>query len=98
MSNQSITIVARILAKIEKKEFVKTELLKLADLSKSDKGCINYDLHQDNENSNLFFVYENWENPDALQKHVESTHFTEYMKATEHATEEFVVNKMTHIA
>ena len=98
MKDQKISIVARILVREGEADTIKAELLKLADLSKSDKGCINYDLHQDKENSNLFFVYENWKNPDALQKHVESTHFTEYMKATELATEEFVVNKMIHIA
>lgn len=98
MSNQKLTIVARILAKEEKADMVKAELLKLAGFSKSDEGCINYDLHQDQENSNLFFVYENWENSDSLQKHVESKHFVNYMEVTQGAVEEFVVNKMTHIA
>ena len=98
MADQKISIVARISVREGEADTIKAELLKLADLSKSDKGCINYNLHQDKENSNLFFVYENWESYDFLQKHVKSIHFTEYMKATELATEEFVVNKMIHIA
>nr|WP_320117871.1 putative quinol monooxygenase [uncultured Marinifilum sp.] len=98
MNSQKITIVARILAKEEKGEFVKAELLKLAGLSKSDKGCVNYDLHQDKENADLFFVHENWVNRDSLQKHVESKHFANYVKVTEGAVEEFVVNEMFHIA
>ena len=98
MSNKKTTIVARILAKAEKREEVKAELIKLVGFSKSDEGCINYNLHQDNENQNLFFVYENWENHDALQKHTESNHFQHFVEATKDACEEFIVNEMTHIA
>ena len=50
MANQTLTIVARILAKEEKRELVKAALLKLIDVTRAEKGCINYVLHQDNEN------------------------------------------------
>lgn len=98
MSNQKISIVAKILAKEGKREFVKNELIKLSGLSKSDEGCINYDLHQDNENPKLFVVYENWENKDALQKHASSKHFVNYVELTKEAVEEFIVHEMTIIA
>ena len=98
MNNQKISIVARISAKEEKREFVKAELIKLVGFSKSDEGCINYDLHQDNENPNLFVVYENWENKDALQKHASSKHFVNYVELTKDAVEEFIVHEMNHIA
>ena len=71
MSNQKLTIVARILAKAEKRELVKTELLKLIEPTRAEEGCINYDLHQDNENPNLFLFYENHEN---YKKYVEHQH------------------------
>ena len=41
----------------EKIELVKSELLKLIDITRAENGCINYDLHQDNENKNLFLFY-----------------------------------------
>ena len=97
MSNQKLTIVARILAKPEKRELVKTELLKLIDITRAEKGCINYDLHQDNENENLFLFYENWESRELWQTHMSNTHLAEYMKATDGAVEEFILNEMTHI-
>ena len=59
MTNQQLTIVARILAKEEKRDLVKTELVKLLDITRAEEGCINYDLHQDNENPNLFLFHEN---------------------------------------
>ncbi|WP_298532850.1 putative quinol monooxygenase [uncultured Algibacter sp.] len=97
MANQKLTIVARILAKEEKRELVKTELLKLIDITKAEKGCINYDLHQDNENENLFLFFENWENRDLWQTHMGNSHLAEYLKATNGAVKEFTLNEMTHI-
>lgn len=52
-----ITIAATINAATEKSELVKAELLKLVALSRSDAGCIHYDLHQDNESPLNFLVY-----------------------------------------
>ena len=56
MSEKRLTIVAKILAKEEKRELVKKELLKLIELTRGEDGCINYDLHQDNDNKNLFLL------------------------------------------
>ncbi len=97
MANQQLTIVARILAKEEKRELVKNELLKLINITRAEEGCINYDLHQDNENKNLFLFYENWTSKDVWQKHMNNAHLAEYMKATEGAVEEFILNEMTQI-
>lgn len=96
MSNQ-LTIIAKIWAKAEKRELVKTELLKLIDITKAEKGCINYDLHQDNENENLFLFYENWESRELWQEHMNNKHLAEYMKATDGAVEEFSLHEMTAI-
>lgn len=97
MSNQKLTIVARILVKPEKREFVKSELLKLIDITRSEKGCINYDLHQDNENENLFLFHENWESRDLWQTHMGNAHLAEYLKATDGMVEEFILHEMTQI-
>lgn len=98
MEDQKLTIVARILAKAENRELVKSELLKLIDFTRAEEGCINYDLHQDNENPNFFMFYENWENRELWQKHMGNAHLAEYLKATEGAVEEFIVNEMTDIS
>lgn len=95
MDVQGLTIVAKILAKEEKRELVKKELIKLIDITRAEKGCINYDLHQDNENPNLFLFYENWESKELWQLHMNNTHLAEYMKATEGAVEEFTLNEMS---
>lgn len=97
MSNQQLTIIARILAKEEKRELVKSELLKLIEPTRAEEGCINYDLHQDEKNPNLFLFHENWANEVLLEKHRNSAHLAAYVKATEGAMEEFVVHEMVKI-
>ncbi len=37
-------------------DLVKNELLKLIELTRAEEGCINYDLHQDNENLFIYFT------------------------------------------
>ena len=98
MKDQKLTIVARILVKEGKVDLVKSELLKLIDVTRAEEGCINYNLHQDNENENFFLFYENWENRDLWQKHMQNEHLAEYLKATDGAVEEFIVNEMNQIA
>ncbi|WP_282036405.1 putative quinol monooxygenase [Saccharicrinis aurantiacus] len=98
MSSQKLTIVARITVKEGKADFVKSELLKLIDITRAEEGCINYDLHQDNENPNFFLFFENWENRELWQKHMGNQHLADYIKNTEGAVEEFIVHEMSHIA
>ena len=97
MKESKLTIVANILAKSDHLELVKTELLKLIEVTRKEEGCINYDLHQDNENPNRFLFFENWENRELWQKHMNNKHLADYMRATEGAIEDFSVHEMTHI-
>ena len=97
MANNQLTIAARILAIDEKRDLVKSELLKLIDVTRAEKGCINYDLHQDNENPNLFLFHENWESRELWQQHMNNAHLADYMKATDGAIEDFTLDEMTVI-
>ncbi|CZF81184.1 Putative monooxygenase [Grimontia celer] len=92
-----LTIVANIIAKEDKIELVKAELLKLIEITRAEEGCINYDLHQDNENPAHFLFYENWENRELWQTHMGNQHLADYLEATDGAVETFTVNEMTVI-
>ena len=89
-----LTIVANIKANPDQIDLVKAELLKLIDVTRAEAGCINYDLHQDNENPAHFMFYENWETRDLWQTHMNAPHLAAYMKATEGAVAEFTLNEM----
>ena len=92
-----LTIVANIIAKPGKADLVKGELLKLIDVTRSESGCIQYDLHQDNENSAHFLFYENWETHELWQTHMNAQHLKDYLEATDGSVEEFTLNEMTQI-
>jgi quinol monooxygenase YgiN len=94
---EKLTIIANIVAKADKVELVKSELLKLIHITRAEEGCINYDLHQDNEKPTHFVFYENWESRDLWLEHMENNHLKEYMAATEGAVAEFTLNEMTQI-
>lgn len=92
-----LTIVANIKANPDQIDLVKAELLKLIEITRAEAGCINYDLHQDNENPAHFLFYENWESRELWQTHMNAPHLATYMKATEGAVADFTLNEMTVI-
>lgn len=94
----ALTIVANIKANADKVALVKAELLKLIEVTQAETGCINYDLHQDNENPAHFMFYENWQSRELWQAHMANQHLQDYMKATEGAVAEFTLNEMTQIS
>lgn len=92
-----LTIVAYIQSQPDKVELVKTELEKLVPITRAERGCIQYDLHQDNEHPWQFLFYENWESRELWQVHMNAPHLEDFRKATEGAIAEFNLLEMTHI-
>lgn len=92
-----LTVVANIHAKADKVDLVKSELLKLIDKTRAEAGCINYDLHQNNEKPTHFLFFENWESRELWQNHMEAQHLKDYLANTEGAIESFTVEEMTQI-
>ncbi|KMV31784.1 putative quinol monooxygenase [Photobacterium swingsii] len=94
----TLTIIANIVAKDDHIELVKTELVKLINTTRAEEGCINYDLHQDNENPTHFTFYENWSSRELWQTHMANNHLADYMAATEGCVASFTLNEMTKIS
>ena len=93
----TLTIVANIKAQADQVDLVKSELLKLIDTTRAEQGCINYDLHQNNEHPAHFLFYENWESRELWQAHMANQHLKDYLLATDGAVEEFTLDEMTVI-
>jgi quinol monooxygenase YgiN len=92
-----ITVVAKIVAKKDCIEAVKTELLKLIPPTRKESGCIEYNLHEDNSDPSIFLFYETWEDAVSIEKHINTDHYKAYAKALDGLLEEKVVYKMTRI-
>jgi len=75
-------VVAAVLKTAEGKgdELVK-EFKKLAPKVLKDPGVISYVMHRSVNDPNKFFVYEKYEDQEALKYHSSTSHFKEFSKA-----------------
>ncbi len=92
-----LTIVARIEAYPDQVELLKTELQKLVEPTLREPGCIQYDLHQDNLDPAIFLFYENWENRELWQAHMNNRHIADFARATDGAIADFSLFEMTRV-
>jgi quinol monooxygenase YgiN len=71
-----VKVVAKNFPKEDKLDQVIELCKELVDATRKEEGCIKYELFQDvNEPTVLTFI-EEWFDVDALNKHMESEHFT----------------------
>jgi quinol monooxygenase YgiN len=78
VNSKTLTVVAIAKAKPGQEEALKKELLALTAPTRREAGCINYDLHQDIENSTRFVFHENWESRSHLEAHLASPHMRSF--------------------
>lgn len=90
-----LTILAQITAEPGKEALVEAELKKLIAPTRAEQGCINYDLHIDNDAPGFFVFYENWATRDLWQAHMSSPHIAAFGQATDGAIVQVVINEMT---
>ena len=93
----TLTVIAHITAKDDSIALVKAELEKLIPATRSEKGCIRYDLFQDNEKPSHFMFHESWATRELWQIHMENQHLKDFSAATEGAVESFVLHEMTEV-
>jgi quinol monooxygenase YgiN len=95
--NTTLTIVARIEAKADSVDKVQTALLKLIEPTRQEQGCLQYELHQDNENPQVFIFYENWDSRQLWQSHMNNDHLKAYMAETDDLVSSFILNEMNKV-
>jgi quinol monooxygenase YgiN len=80
MEDKEITVVAQIRAKDGMEDKLKQELVALVGPTRSEKGCIKYELHQSVENKSLYMFYERWASKKDLDEHIHMPHMKAYRK------------------
>jgi quinol monooxygenase YgiN len=96
--DMSLIILAQITATPGKEALLRAELEKLVAPTRAEAGCIQYDLHVDNDAPGVFVFYETWESRDLWQAHMNAPHLAAYSDATQGAVASFALNEMTKIA
>lgn len=71
---------------------MKNFMIDLAKKVRAEKGCLQFDLVQDIKNENNFIIYEIWENKDAWENHLQTTHINEYNLKIQECLEKMEIN------
>lgn len=82
-----LTVIAKILVKEDKIEEAKSALLALVAPTLKEEGCIDYVLHQSNDDPKLFVFYENWTDKESLENHLANVHIAEFSAKAEELLE-----------
>lgn len=93
-----IKVVAKNYIKEEKVDEVLEIIKELIEETRKEEGCIKYELFQDVKNKGVITFIEEWENMEALQKHMESEHFKRIVPKVQSYTEkEMEINLYTKL-
>ena len=79
MAHRKVTVFALVKAKPGLEEAVKQELSALVGPTRTEEGCINYDLHQSLDQKGHFRFYENWTSKELLDRHLQSAHVKRFI-------------------
>ena len=71
---KTIRVVARIKSQPNTIDETRAVLLGLIDPTRSEAGCIRYELLQNNSDPTDFTFVEEWQSDDALNQHLASAH------------------------
>ncbi len=93
-----LTIVANVHANPDQIDLVKVELEKLVPITRAEEGCIQYDLHRDNDNPLHFMFFEIWESRELWQTHMNAPHLAAYVEAVDGAIADFALNEMSQVS
>lgn len=92
-----LTLVAHIRASADQVARVQSELEKMVATTRKEAGCLQYDLHQDNQDPAHFVMVETWGSPEQLQAHTTGQPMKAFQAAVEGAIDSFTVHELTRI-
>ena len=78
MNSKLLTVVAEIVARPGKEDEVRKHLVGFVELTRKEKGCVQYDLHVVNDDHGRFLFYENWDSAEDLDAHAGSEHISAF--------------------
>src|SRR5215211_4426603 len=78
-----VSVVALIKARSGMEEQLREETQALVKPTRSEVGCLNFDLHQDRYDPSLLIFYENWRSQQDFEEHLKKPYITEWFEKTE---------------
>jgi quinol monooxygenase YgiN len=77
----NLTVILK--SKLENREEMKAVLENLVENSRKEAACLQYDLHQNIEDPNIFVFHEVWKNKEGLDLHKEQLYSLKFNKNAE---------------
>jgi quinol monooxygenase YgiN len=74
MSQGTLRVIARLVARPGKEEALRSLLMGLIAPTRKESGCITYEMLQNKENSREFTFVEEWQDEAALKAHFATDH------------------------
>ncbi len=81
MGTAPVTVVVRIKARPGMEARVREELESLLAPTRSEKGCLNFDMHEATDDETLFLFHENWTSREDLETHLAAPHIKHWLAA-----------------
>ncbi|MEW6300621.1 MAG: putative quinol monooxygenase [Thermodesulfobacteriota bacterium] len=75
-----IVIAGTIPVKAEHREEAQRLALWMAEETRKEAGCLTYCFYADLADPNTFFIFEEWESEDALQRHFQTEHMKQFQQ------------------
>jgi quinol monooxygenase YgiN len=95
---EQLTVVAHLRALNGQIEETKKFLMALIGPTRAEPGCVEYWLHQDNDDPAEFTFYENWTNRPEWDKHMEMPHLQKFAEVKDKVFELQKLRLMTMIS
>ena len=87
MASEQVSVIARAKARPGMEEELKQAIMEAVGPTRSEEGCINYDLHQSAEDPTEMVLYENWRSKADLDAHLELPHIQTLLEKLPDLTE-----------
>jgi quinol monooxygenase YgiN len=88
LNDEKIVLIARLKVKKDAVENLKQAALAIVVDSRSEPGCVNYDIHQAIDDETVFLWHETWANKAALDEHFAKPYTKEFFARVDELAEE----------
>ncbi|WP_137170410.1 putative quinol monooxygenase [Marinomonas sp. FW-1] len=92
-----LVLVANLIAHPGKGAELQAALETLIEPTRAEVGCLQYDLHQNNKNSDAFVFFERWADYDVWQDHMKTDHINAFLEVTKEVIADFNVTELHKI-
>jgi quinol monooxygenase YgiN len=94
----SVFVSVIIKSKVGHSADLKEILLELVDNSRSEKGCLQFDLYQSTDNENMFIISEEWVDRLWFDIYSQQDYFGRFQKEAEAQLEQVTLHQTVKIA